>query len=165
MFVNPVSATWQAHCMQQDILPEGTKAQFLSVGNALGYGGQVFSDFKVFAIHLPFNHCSTWIHLVLATPKYLMALAQATGTQPSLTLTSFFVFLPTQLMHCFSELMKQATFQGNPGLFSFQTGQIQGCCLHQQGWSTGWIPVARIANKIYNLQPANLYPPFGTRFP
>jgi len=92
--------------MQQDILPEGTKAQFLSVGNALGYGGQVFSDFKVFAIHLPFDHCCTWIHSFLATPKYFMALAQATGTHPSLTMTSFFVFLPTLPMHCFSELMK-----------------------------------------------------------
>ena len=102
MLFNPVPATLQAHSMQQDILPEGTKAQFLSLGNALGYGGQVFSDFKAFAIHLPFDHCSTWVHLFLATPKYLMALAQATGTQPSLTLTSFFVFLPTQLMHCFS---------------------------------------------------------------
>ena len=62
MLFNPVQATWQAHHMQQDILPQGTKAQFLSVGNALGYGGQVFSDFKVFAIHLPFNCGSTWIH-------------------------------------------------------------------------------------------------------
>ena len=87
--------------MQQDILQEGTKAQFLSVGNALGYGGQVFSDFKVFAIHLPFDCCLTWIHWFLATPKYLMALAQATGTQPSLTMTSFFVFLPMLPMHCF----------------------------------------------------------------
>ena len=58
---NPVQATWQAHHMQQDILPEGTKEQFLSVGNALGYEGQVFSDFKAFAIHLPSYCCSTWI--------------------------------------------------------------------------------------------------------
>ena len=92
VFFNPVRATWQAHHMQQDILPESTtsnmltpinsKAQFFSVGNALCYGEQVFSDFKAFAIHLPFNSGSTWIHLFLATPKYLMALAQATGTQP-----------------------------------------------------------------------------------
>ena len=82
MLFNPVQATWQAHHMQQDILPEGTKAQFLSVGTALGYGGQVFSDFKVFAIRLLFDCSITWIHLFLATPKYLMALAPATGTQP-----------------------------------------------------------------------------------
>ena len=72
MLFNPVLATWQAHGMQQDILPEGTTAQFLSVGNALGYGGQVFPDFKAFAIHLPFDRCRTWIHSFLATPKYLM---------------------------------------------------------------------------------------------
>ena len=82
LLFNPVQATWQAHHMQQDILPEDTKARFLSVGNALGYGWQKNSDFKAFAIHLPFNCCSTWIHLFLATPKYLMALAPATGTQP-----------------------------------------------------------------------------------
>ena len=94
MLFNAVRATRQAHCMQQDILP----AQFLSVGNALGYGGQVFSDFKVFAIHLPFNPCSTWIHSFLATPKYLMALALATGTQPlhSLWQASLFACQPGQ---------------------------------------------------------------------
>ena len=53
-----------------------------------------------------FDCGSTWIHLFLATPKYFMALAQATGTQPSLTMTSFFVFLPMWPMHCFSELME-----------------------------------------------------------
>ena len=94
MLFNPVQATRQAH------LPEGTTAQFLSVGNALGYGRQKNSDLKVFAIHLLFNCGSTWIHSFLATPKYLMALAQATGTQPSLTMTIFFVFLPTLPMHC-----------------------------------------------------------------
>ena len=64
MFFNPVLATRQAHHMQQDILPESTtlnmstptnsKVQFFSVGNALCYGGRVLSDFKAFAIHLPF---------------------------------------------------------------------------------------------------------------
>ena len=65
MLFNPVRATRQAHRMQQDILPESTtsnmstpinfKAQFLSVGNALCYGGRVFSDFKAFAIHRVFQ--------------------------------------------------------------------------------------------------------------
>ena len=155
--------------MQQDILPEGTKAQFLSVGNALGYGGQIFSDFKVFAIHLQFDHCCTWIHLFLATPKYLMALAQATGTQPSLTMTSFFVFLPMLPMHCFSELVKHIMIcnisglswfalipnRANPRLLSPSAGMV--CC---------WYPTPMVRIPQHKLTRFTaLYPPFGTQFP
>ena len=158
--------------MQQDILPEGTKAQFLSVGTALGYGGQVFSDFKVFAIHLPFDCGSTWIHLVLATPKYLMALAQATGTQPSLTMTSFFVF---------SNAANALFFRAHEARCDWQHYRVILVCSHSKqveskvvvfisrdgslvSKSNGEDTPAK-ADKIHYLQPAALYPPFGTRFP
>ena len=173
MLFNPVQATQQAHHMQHNILPEGTKAHFLSVGNALGYGGQVFSDYKAFAIHLPFNCSSTWIHLFLATPKYLMALAPPTGTQPSLTMTSFFVFLPTLPMHCF--------FRAHEARYDWQHfREILVCSHSKQGKSKVVVFISRDgplvsnsigkdtparANEIHYLQPAALYPPFRTRIP
>ena len=117
MFFTPVLATRQAHHMQQDILPESTT---LNMSTPIHFQGAVlfgwecpvlwrtsFFRLQGFCNPSPFlqrPHSDSLVssHSQIsygACPSYW-------NSTSSLTITSFFVYLPMQPMHCFSELMK-----------------------------------------------------------